>query len=132
LFPFVFIFFDHSGHPLDDFRVVTQIDDFFNRAEFLNVSVKDLVENRIYLFLVTDATDGTAIDTTVGISSLFGYKCVQSTDINGEYYIRNCSVVAVNPHLWVSGGSRYNDKWIDLEITSSLQTINVALERKTQ
>jgi hypothetical protein len=87
---------------------------------------------RKLLFLVTDATDGTAIDTTVGISSLFGYKCVQSTDINGEYYIRNCSVVAVNPHLWVSGGSRYNDKWIDLEITSSLQTINVALERKTQ
>ena len=83
---------------------------------------------------VTDATDGTGIGGTVAIASLFGYKCVQYADRNDGYYIRNCSVVGVkgSTQLYVSGGSGYNEKWVDLEITSNLQTINVALQQRTQ
>jgi len=81
---------------------------------------------------VTDAKDGTAIrGALVGISSLFAdSKCLQSTDGNGDYYIRNCPVLAAGRTRLYVGNQGYTEKWVDLEITSNLQIINVALERR--
>jgi len=84
---------------------------------------------------VTDAKDGTPIGgATVCIDNWGELKCCQYTSVNGDYYISNFPVsVIARPKLYVGNqGQGYTDKWVYLEITSNLQTINVALERKTQ
>ena len=84
---------------------------------------------------VTDAKDGTPIGgATVCIDNWGDLKCCQYTSGNGDYYISNCPVsVIARPKLYVSNqGQGYTDKLVDLEITSNLQIVNVALERKTQ
>jgi len=78
-----------------------------------------------------DAQDGSPVKgAAVAISTWDGYKCRQYTDLNGDYSIRDCPVVAAKGTKLHVGQSGYVDKWIDLEITSNLRTVNVALERK--
>ncbi|MHB8055990.1 MAG: carboxypeptidase-like regulatory domain-containing protein [Candidatus Aminicenantales bacterium] len=82
---------------------------------------------------VTEAENGSPIEgAQVGIRIFYGINCPHNTDTNGNYYIFRCHIKTVgNIYLSISKVG-YITQEVSLQITSDLQTINIALERETQ